>query len=35
MEFCLEDCTTCKYEMKQINELKNEDVQYEKTVSKQ
>ena len=30
MEFCLENYTTCKYEMKQIYELTNGDVQYEK-----
>ena len=30
MEFCLETCTTCKYKMKQIYELTNGDVQYEK-----
>ena len=31
MEFCLENCTTCKCEMKQIYELTNGNVQYEST----
>ena len=33
MEFCLENCTTCKCEMKQIYELTNGNVQYEKKLS--